>query len=139
MRYLIDTNALSETVQRRPDAEVVARIRELPELRIALSTITFGEIEKGVSKLGSGERKAFLTRWLRDLPDQFHGRILPVDVAVARTWGRLADEGRRAGRELPVTDGLLLATAAVHRLVVVTRDESDFRGRGVEIFNPWNP
>jgi predicted nucleic acid-binding protein len=38
-----------------------------------------------------------------------------------------------------VTDGLLLATAAVHNLVLVTRDERDFRGMGVEILNPWSP
>ncbi len=43
------------------------------------------------------------------------------------------DAARRAGQTLEVPDGLLLATAAVHDLVLVTRNE-----RGVDILNPWN-
>lgn len=69
---------------------------------------------------------------------QFNGRVLPVDDAVALAWGRLAVEGRAAGRELPVADGLLLATAAVHDLTLVTRNERDCGDRGVQVLNPWS-
>lgn len=47
-------------------------------------------------------------------------------------------EGRAAGRELPVADGLLLATAAVHDLTLVTRNERDCGDRGVQVLNPWS-
>lgn len=37
----------------------------------------------------------------------------------------------------PVRDSLIAATAAVHGLVVVTRNERDFDGTGVRVMNPW--
>jgi predicted nucleic acid-binding protein len=48
----------------------------------------------------------------------------------------MAAEEKR-GRKLPVTDGLLLATAAANGLTIVTRNERDFADRGVPVFNPW--
>jgi hypothetical protein len=41
------------------------------------------------------------------------------------------------GRPLHVVDGLLLATAKVHGLTIVTRNVADFDGRGVPVLNPY--
>jgi len=43
-----------------------------------------------------------------------------------------------AGRPLPAIDGLLAATALQHDLTLVTRDVKDFKGLGLNIFNPWD-
>lgn len=138
MRLLLDTNVLSEVVKPRPSPRVIAWLRERSALDLAVSVLTLGEIESGVSRLPAGERRDALRRWLAtDLVERFAGRILDVDQDVALAWGRLSSEGRMSGRELPVIDGLLLATAAVHRLTLVTRNVADCEGRGVEIFNPW--
>jgi predicted nucleic acid-binding protein len=59
-------------------------------------------------------------------------------VPVARAWGRIADRARRAGRELSVPDGILVATAVIHEIVLVTRNERHFRDRGIQILNLWN-
>jgi predicted nucleic acid-binding protein len=72
------------------------------------------------------------------LPGQFRGRILEVDESVALEWGRMAAEGQKQGRVLPNVDGLLIATAAVHNLTLVTRNERDCADRGVPILNPWS-
>lgn len=66
------------------------------------------------------------------------GRLVPVDDAAAREWGRLAARGRLERRELPVIDGLLLATARVHGLTRVTRNERDCADCGVPIHDPWS-
>lgn len=139
MRYLLDTNVVSDQTRPRPDPAVAMWISERQNRDMAVSAITFGEIQKGVLNLHPGAKRTFLTGWLEGLPKQFRGRVIPVTLPIARAWGRLADDARRAGRALTVTDGLLLATAAVHNLVLVTRDERDFRGMGVEILNPWGP
>ena len=138
-RYLLDTNVLSELNRARPDPHVTRWIEQLERAEAALSTITFGEIQKGVSKLDPGAKRAFLAGWLEELPRQYRGRVLPVTVRVARAWGELEDDARRTGRALEMSDGLLIATAAVHDLIVVTRNERDFLGRGVDIVNPWKP
>jgi predicted nucleic acid-binding protein len=108
-------------------------------LELAISVLTLGEIAKGVALLPHGARRDELDRWLGiELPKQFAGRVLPIDEAIAATWGRLSAEARAAGRELPVVDGLLLATASVKGLTLVTRNENHCGGRGVPVLNPWS-
>lgn len=138
MRFLLDTNVLSEPARPQPEPSVLEWMRAQSSLDLAISVLTLGEIEKGITLLPSGRRRSALESWLAsDLPRQFTGRVLAVDTDVALTWGRLSAEGRRVGRELPVIDGLLLATAAVHGLTLVTRNEGDCRNRGIPVFNPW--
>lgn len=109
-----------------------------PPLDVAISVLTLGEVERRITPLPAGRRRSTLERWVsHDLPQQFQGRILAIDEAVAREWGRLAARASASGRPLPVMDGLLLATAAVHDLTLVTRNEADCAARGVPVFNPW--
>ena len=139
MRYLLDTNVLSEAARQEPDPGVIEWLDRQPVLELAISVLTLGEIRKGVALMDEGRRRTRLSEWLdRELPREFEGRVVPIDDAVAHEWGRLSARGRQTGRELPVVDGLLLATAAAHRLVFVTRNERDCRDRGVEVHNPWN-
>jgi toxin FitB len=140
MRYLLDTNVLLEPAKARPDGHVLAWMSRRSPLELAISVLTLGEIEKGVRLLAEGPKRERLIGWLRsDLPRQFLGRVLPIDAEVAAAWGRLAAEARRVHRELPVIDGLLLATAEARGLVLVTRNEKNCAERGVPIYNPWNP
>ena len=61
-------------------------------------------------------------------------RLLPVTAAVADTWGRLSSR-----RPLPVSDGLMLATAEVYGLTLVTRESRSFADLGVATLSPWDP
>jgi hypothetical protein len=42
-----------------------------------------------------------------------------------------------ASRSLPVIDGLLAATAKIHRMTLVTRNTPDIPNLGVHILNPF--
>jgi predicted nucleic acid-binding protein len=138
MRHLLHTNVLSEVARPDPNERVVAWLKGQHPLDLAISVLTIGEIQRVVSMLSNGRRRTNLEHWLAtDLPRQFHGRILGVDATVALEWGRLSGAGRRSGRDLPVVDGLLLATASVYELTFVTRNESDCAERGVPLVNPW--
>lgn len=138
MRYLLDTNVLSELVKRRPDARVSQWIEAQSPLDLAISVLTLGEIEKGIARLPRGPRRVALTRWTRrELPAQFLGRVLDIQAAVAVAWGELSAQATVDARPLPVIDGLLLATAHVHALTLVTRNVSNCAARGVPVFDPW--
>lgn len=138
MRFLLDTNVLAEGARPDPNPRVVEWLRAQVALDLAISVLTLGEIRWGIALLPGGKRRTTLGRWLAtDLPQQFLGRVLEIDDAVALEWGRLTAMGRQRGRELPVIDGLLLATAAVHGLTFVTRNERDCAHRGVPLHNPW--
>ena len=138
MRFLLDTNVLSEAVRPEPDPGVVTWLEAQSTLDLSISVLTLGEIRKGIPLLADGGKHDRLHQWLRaELTRQFTDRVLPVDEAVALAWGHLDAEGRDAGRQLPVIDGLLLATAQVHDLTLVTRNERDCSDRGVAVLNPW--
>jgi hypothetical protein len=101
-----------------------------------MSVISLGELMQGLERLPSSARKQQLILWLNSLSQNAFrgGRILPVTEAVALEWGRL---DRRALRTVAPTDALIAATALVHDLAVVTRNEHDFAGLGVRMVNPW--
>ena len=138
MRYLIDTNVFSEPAKPRPHPVVLDWTESQPPDALAISTLSLGEVRWGLDLLAHGRRRAALEQWLkRAVRERFRGRILAVSKEVALAWGRLAAADQKRGHVLPVVDGLVLATAAVHGLTVVTRNERDFVDRGVPVFNPW--
>src|SRR5688572_11572012 len=121
---------LSEPARPKPHAGVLAWLEAQPAWDLAVSVLTFGEIKRGVERMTDGRRKSQLQDWLsHELPAHFAGRVLPLDLDVALSWGSLTTQSERSGRILPVIDGLLLATAKVHELTVVTRNIEDFRDR----------
>lgn len=138
MSHLLDTNVVSELRKsaRRADSRVRAWVADRVPSDLFLSTITVLEVEVGIGRVArrdplQGER---LQAWLNDeLLDAFAGRILPVDVPVARRAARLHVPDPR-----PERDALIAATAAVHGLTVVTRNVKDFAALDVPILNPWS-
>ena len=64
---------------------------------------------------------------------QFQGRILDVNVAIARRCAALHIPNPQAER-----DALIAATALSHNMTVVTRNTKDFMATGVPLFNPFD-
>ncbi len=138
MKYLFDTNVISELVARRPNPRVIKWIDSLDPDCVYLSVITIGEIRKGIEKLPDSKRKDQLQRWLsEDLLLRFGGHLLELDVEVMLTWGELTGRLEKAGRPLSAIDSLIAAQAIHHACELATRNEDDFRGTGVTIVNPW--
>jgi predicted nucleic acid-binding protein len=103
-----------------------------------LSVLTLGEIRKGVASLPQSRRRTSLETWLDvELQARFSARILPIDAAIADRWGSLAATAKKKGRGVSTIDGLLAATAIHHNLTIVSRNDSDFVGMQVPVFNPW--
>ena len=130
--YLIDTCVVSEARRRTPQA-VEWLVAAHPNA-LFLSAITIGEIAKGVAMKARKDpvTAAVFGRWLDELRLVYASRILPVNDAVATTWGHLM-----ATRTRPMTDALIAATARVNNKILVTRNVADFADMGVEIVNPW--
>jgi predicted nucleic acid-binding protein len=136
--YLLDTNCVSEAVRLRPEPRVISWLETAEESLLFLSVLTVGEIRKGVASLAPSKRRTLLETWLEiELPSRFSSRILSIDPAIADRWGSLAATAKSKGRALSIIDGLLAATAIHHNLTVVSRNDSDFVGLQVPIFNPW--
>lgn len=136
--FLLDTNVVSELRKAksgRANPNVVAWAGPIPVGSLFLSAITALELELGVLLLE--RRNAAQGEGLRTWLDQsvlpaFSGRILPVDVDVARRCARMHVPDPRSER-----DALIAATALVHGLTVVTRNVPDFKGLDLPLLDPW--
>ena len=100
-----------------------------------LSVITVMEVEIGVGRVERRDQRQgrTLRRWLeQDLLPAFEGRLLPVDVAVARRAASFHVPDPR-----PERDVLIAATALERGMTVVTRNVSDFTALDVDLVDPW--
>jgi len=136
---LLDTNVISELRKARTgkaDPRVIAFAEALAPEALFLSVVTVMELELGVSLMERRDvsQGALLRRWLEEqVLSAFDGRILPVDLLVARRAASLHVPDPR-----PERDTLIAATAHVHGLTVATRNIGDFERTGVSLINPWH-
>jgi toxin FitB len=130
--YLLDTNVVSEA--RRGSKPAVAWLRSVDPAGVHLSTLTLGEIMRGIALKQKSDPKAAgrLAEWLRKIRHDHADRILPVTDPISVEWGRIA-----AIRPRGDIDGLIAATAIVHDLILVTRNVADFEDTGASVINPW--
>jgi len=137
MAFLLDTNVVSELRKRTPHPHVLAWYQRNVAAHAYVSVLVLGEIRQGIERIRRSDvaRAAALERWLEGLVGGYRDRILPVTAEVAREWGRLG----ASAQPPPAVDGLLAATARVHRLVLVTRNVDDVAGTGVPVVNPFEP
>jgi len=135
--HLLDTNVVSELSRARPSDKVVAFLDSTPD--VYLSVITFHEIAFGICRQSDPARRAALELWRGGLKQAFAARTLTVSDAVAELAGTYRALLASAGRSDDPLDALIGATAAVHDLVLVTRNTADFERFGIRILNPWGP
>ncbi|HEY3927265.1 MAG TPA: type II toxin-antitoxin system VapC family toxin [Candidatus Koribacter sp.] len=133
IEYLLDTNVVSEVRKHRPHGAVVAWFQSVARETVFVSVITINQLQSGIelTRQQDSVRAAELEHWL----DEFSGsaQVLPVDVACAREGARLMD-----GKSWDLyEDAMIAATARVHSLTVVTRNERDFRLFNVPVLNPF--
>ena len=89
----------------------------------AVSVATLAELQAGVLTAQDTQTRARRMATLDVLNDI---EILPIDVDVARIWAQLRVSLAEAGRQINVNDLWIAATAARHRLPVVSQD-NDFQ------------
>jgi len=135
VNYLIDTNIISEIRKKRSsDRSVAAWYASIKDDEMYLSVLVAGEIRKGIelARRHDPAKATALERWLKEVDVAFGDRMLPIDRAITDEWGSMS-----AKRPIPVIDGLLAATAKVHGLILVTRNDAHVTELGAQVLNPF--
>ena len=124
IRYLLDTNVVSEPTRPKPSSKVMALFRA-HEAEIAISSTVLHEMAYGVFRMPHGPRRTYRLRFLlmsilREIP------ILPYDASSAEWHAKERARLEAVGRTPSQHDGMIAAVAATRGLTLVTRNVSDF-------------
>ena len=117
-RYLLDTNVVSHIMQGR-DADLLARLTQLPVGRVVLSSITLAELEYGLHRKGQPQR-------LRNALAQILLRmdVLSWDESVATCYGEFCSALESQGINLSDFDMMIAAHAVAADAILVSRDKA---------------
>jgi toxin FitB len=138
MKYLLDTNIISELISKQPQPAVRDWIDRCDPQTLSISVVTLGEIRKGIEKLPVSKRKDVLRNWLAtDLLIRFEGRVAAITIPVMLVWGELVARMEANGTPIAAIDSLKAAIALDGNYALVTRNERDFLHTGVVVINPW--
>jgi len=130
MKYLCDTNVISECMKRSPDPKVRQWLSS-QEL-VYLSAITVEEIYFGLTYKDAPRQREWFEELIR-----FRSKILPVTYSIAERCGTLRGSFRKKGIIRTQADLLIAATAYKHNLILATRNVRDFEDCGIQLFNPF--
>jgi predicted nucleic acid-binding protein len=138
VKWILDTNVVSEPISRRPNIQVIAWTQQHPLDDMSISVVTLAEIGDGIQSAPEA-RKQELTRWFdSQVMATFRDRVLPLSTEVLIDWIKLS---RRLAAERMMrraSDLLIAATARAHKLILVTRNVRHFADTGVVVYDPWN-
>ena len=136
MKYLLDTNIISEMQKSHCNPNVKSFINKLPVEDMFICAFSMGELCYGMEKLPPGKKKHELLIWLyTQVTEWFKGRIISLDTEVLLEWGKIR---ANASRTIPIVDSLIAAAAITHHMTLITRNVKDFMDiEGINLIDPW--
>jgi predicted nucleic acid-binding protein len=137
MRYLLDTNIVSNVVKPEPSPALMTWLEAQADEDLYLASLTIAEIKRGILEKPKGRKRHALDAWFNgpEGPQAlFAGRILPFDERAALHWAELMAQGKTRGRPRSGLDMIIAAIAQTNGCIVVTANERDFAD--IEVLNP---
>ena len=120
MRYLLDTNILSDLV-RNPQGRVAQRIRKVGEKRVCTSILVGAELRYGAAKKGSALLSSQVEAVLAAID------VLPLETPADKTYGMIRAKLEKIGRPIGGNDLLIASQAVTLGYTVVTDNENEFK------------
>ncbi|GJD18337.1 PilT domain-containing protein [Rivularia sp. IAM M-261] len=134
MRFLLDTNILSEPLRPRPNPNV-ARMLLQHSGEIATATVVFHELLFGCYRLPAESRKRSIIESYLYTEVKQKIPLLPYDTAAAEWFAAERTRLTTIGKTPAYADGQIATIAQVNNLILVTNnvaDYSDFQNLKIE-------
>ncbi|CAN7155562.1 type II toxin-antitoxin system VapC family toxin [Mesorhizobium caraganae] len=133
----VDTNVISETLRKTPDAAVMAWLAR-NDAELALPTVAIAEIAFGIQKIRPDEHADRLEQGLSQWRHRFADRIFGLTEEAALAYGEIMGTATRQGRGMSAPDGMIAAIARVNGGRLATRNLNDFGPANLELISPWD-
>lgn len=118
LRFLLDTNVLSEPVRPQPNPRVVALLG-IHSRVIATAAPVWHELVYGVNRLPHSRHRQLLESYLSEVVEATMP-ILPYTAEAALWQANARAQLEKEGRPTAFVDGQIAAIAAVNQLTLVT-------------------
>ena len=125
MKYLLDTNVLSEAVKTIPDKSVL-KMLERHQHEIVTAAPVWHELQFGCQRLPRSRKREIIALFLNDIIRRTM-LILPYDDRAAEWHARERARLSLKGATPSFVDGQIAAIASVNDLILVTRSTDDFK------------
>ena len=124
LRYLLDTNIVSEPLRLQPDEHILRRLQALRE-ECAIASPVWHKLWFGCRQLPPSARRNKIEHYLAQV---IHPTliVLPYDAQAAAWHAAERARLKAAGRIPPFVDGQIAAVAATQNLTLVTLNEADY-------------
>ncbi len=134
MRYLLDTNIVSELRKKLPDENVIAWLNQIHPSQLYLSSLTIGELRAGALKKAKIDKKHgdTLLKWIDDLIIDYQAQIIGIDLAISEEWAQLLNID-----STNAIDSLLAAQAISMNFTLVTRNIRHFKMFNIKLLDPF--
>ena len=119
LRYLLDTNIVSELVK-QPEGSLAKRLAKMPREVFAISIVVAAELRYGVVRKASPKLAQRVEAVLEGID------ILPMEEPVDRHYGTIRAELSRMGLPIGQNDLFIAAHARALDLVLVTANVREF-------------
>jgi tRNA(fMet)-specific endonuclease VapC len=125
MKYLLDTNVLSESVKTAPQKTVLKSIKR-HQHEIVTAAPVWHELYFGCQRLPVSRKREILEKYLNDVikPNMI---ILPYDELAAEWHAKERARLSSMGNTPSFVDGQIASIAKVNGLILVTRNIADFK------------
>uniref|UniRef100_B8HZK3 PilT protein domain protein n=1 Tax=Cyanothece sp. (strain PCC 7425 / ATCC 29141) TaxID=395961 RepID=B8HZK3_CYAP4 len=134
LRYLLDTNILSNLMRPRPDAQILAHFQQYQGV-LATSAPVLHELQFGCDRLPESSKRSKLEKFINEVV-KARIPILPYDENAAIWHSRERARLFQLGKPPSFADSQIAAIAAVNQLTLVTSNVSDFENfQDLEIEN----
>jgi toxin FitB len=138
MRWLLDTNVISEIRRPRPSRQVETWLASLKKGESLISILNIAELKYSAMSHPDIVKGQELLIWIDSyVRHAFAGYILNIDELVLFRWRVIAREREIRREPAPAVDLLLAAIAIENRIGVATRDIAPFVACGLPVLNPW--
>jgi toxin FitB len=138
MKWLLDTNIISELRKPRPNDSVLIWYRTINVGQMHTSALNIAELVYGAEIQKDLIKRRELLRWIdEDVRKLMAGRTHEISEAVLVRWRIVTRETEVKKEQSPATDLLIAAVALENGLKVATRDVTPYIAAGVPTLNPF--
>jgi tRNA(fMet)-specific endonuclease VapC len=135
LKYLLDTNILSEPVKKIPDQNVLKALDKYAGEYCTCVTV-WHELVYGIELLDRSKKKDLLSAYLESL---VRGglTVLPYEKTSANWFAKERARLSKIGIIVPLADGEIAAISAENALTLVTRNANDFENFNGLMIEDW--